>query len=50
MKFKVNIIIVCIIFMLLGILLASYILPNKCVEGLDLGPTILETICKAPRA
>ena len=33
MKFKMNTILICIIFLLLGILLASIIFPNKCVEG-----------------
>ncbi len=36
MKFKMNTIFICIIFLLLGILLASIIFPNKCVEGYDL--------------
>ena len=33
MKLKVNPIIICIVFLLLGMLLASYIFPSKCVEG-----------------
>ena len=43
MKFKMNTIFICIIFLLLGILLASIIFPNKCVEGFDL--TIGEDGC-----
>lgn len=37
MKFKMNTIFICIIFLLLGILLASFIFPNKCVESFNDG-------------
>lgn len=50
-----NTIFICIIFLLLGILLASLIFPNKCKEGMDLGviggrncQTLLNTLPNVP--
>ena len=46
MKFKMNTIFICIIFLLLGILLASLIFPNKCKEGMNLNK-ISGTACQS---